>query len=46
VAVNGPEGYERPGAGLGPELNAHLDDETGQPVPTPPAFTGPTPRRW
>jgi hypothetical protein len=33
---------------LGPELNAHLDDETGQPVPTAPAFTpftpGPFPR--
>jgi hypothetical protein len=30
-------------AALGPELNAHLDDDTGQPVPTPPAFTAFTP---
>jgi pimeloyl-ACP methyl ester carboxylesterase len=31
---------------LGPELNAHLDDDTGQPVPTPPAFTRFQPGRF
>ena len=38
-----PEAMNARALALGPELNAHLDDETGQPVPTPPAFTTFTP---
>jgi pimeloyl-ACP methyl ester carboxylesterase len=33
-----PDHLNRRAAALGPALNAYLDDETGQPVPTAPAF--------